>query len=191
MAEGATPAKMTDRTMRGFRTKRARRTFVVVLAIVVVFAAVTTRLFIFPDLNTPVHSDAIVVLGGTGLTPVQTGVALADRGLAPMLVFSLVPYEVCTPSRPTFKVICFKANPLTTQGEARSIAHLAKIYHWHRIIVVAPIAQATRARLRVGRCYAGQVLIDGVPATSFFNWVHEIAYEWTALVKALVLQPSC
>jgi uncharacterized SAM-binding protein YcdF (DUF218 family) len=184
------PAKMSDRAMRGLRTKRGRR-ITVALFVVVVFAAFTARLFIFPDLNTPVHSDAIVVLGGTGLTPVETGVALADRGLAPMLVFSLVPTEICTPSRPTYQVVCFRANPLTTQGEARSIARLAARYHWHRIIVVAPRAQATRARLRVGRCYSGQVLIDGVPATSFFNWVHEIAYEWAALGKALVWQTSC
>jgi uncharacterized SAM-binding protein YcdF (DUF218 family) len=162
-----------------------------VLVFVVAFAALTTRLFIWPDLNAPVHSDAIVVLGGTGLMPVQTGVDLADRGLAPMLVFSLVPSEVCTPSRHAYKVICFTASPQSTQGEARSIARLAKRYHWHRIIVVAPTPQATRARLRVGRCYPGQVLMYGVTPTSFVGWVHEIAYEWPALMKALVLQPSC
>ncbi len=80
---------------------------------------------------------------------------------------------------------------MTTQGEARAIGHLATVHHWDRVIVVMPTTQATRARLRIGRCYPGQVLEVGVPAPGFWAWVRGIVYEWPALIKALVLQPTC
>jgi hypothetical protein len=65
------------------------------------------------------------------------------------------------------------------------------VHHWRRIIVVMPTTQATRARLRIGRCYSGQVLEVGAQPAGFWAWVRGIAYEWPALAKALVLQPSC
>jgi uncharacterized SAM-binding protein YcdF (DUF218 family) len=178
----------------GLRSKRARIIAVVAVALVVVFCALTARLFVFPDLNTPARSDAIVVLGGFGLGPVDKAVALAEQGLAPTIVFSLEPTLHCVshlPSAPKVRVLCFRANPLSTRGEARAIARLAAQYHWHRIMVVMPTAQATRARLRIGRCYPGQVLEVGVPASGIWDWTRAIAYEWAALAKALVLQPSC
>ena len=87
--------------------------------------------------------------------------------------------------------MCFRANPLTTQGEGRAIAHLAAVHHWARVIVVMPTTQATRARLRVGRCYSGQVLEVAATPPGFWAWVRGIVYEWPALIKALVLQPTC
>ena len=42
------------------------------------------------------------------------------------------------------------------------------MHHWNRIIVVMPTTQATRARLRIGRCYSGQVLEVGVTPPGFW-----------------------
>ncbi len=109
-------------------------------------------------------------------------------------MLSLLPIYSCgrsLPALPTEHLICFRADPLTTQGEGRAIAHLAAIHHWHRVIVVMPTTQATRARLRIGRCYPGQVLEVGVTPPGFWAWVRGIGYEWPALLKALVLQPTC
>lgn len=167
---------------------------VVVLVLVLAFVALTLLFFVFPDLNTPQRSDAIVVLGGNGAGPFDEGVALAREGYAPTIAFSLVPAYSCEPSvvhLPKANILCFRASPQTTQGEARSIAHLASVHHWHRIIVVMPTTQATRARLRIGRCYPGQVLEVGVTPPGFWAWVRGITYEWGALGKALVLQPGC
>jgi hypothetical protein len=178
--------------MRLPRSKGIRVVLLVVAALVVAVCALTVPLFIKPDLNTPVRSDAIIVLGGNGAPPEDTGIGLALGGYAPYLVFSLEPTQHCAPStRKSVRVLCFHANPLTTQGEARSIAHLANQYHWHRIIVVMPTTQATRARLRIGRCYPGQILEVGAPPQGFWAWVRGITYEWGALLKAIVLQPSC
>jgi hypothetical protein len=69
------------------------------------------------------------------------------------LVFSLVPSDSCAHSAITkIVVLCFRADPQTTQGEARSIAALDHRYHWNRILVVMPTTQASRARLRIDRC---------------------------------------
>ncbi len=164
--------------------------FVVVLAMV----ALTARLFVYPDLNAPEPSNAIVVLGGNGAGPFDAGMELARRHVAPTIVFSLIPSEACAPSvlhLPGEHILCFRANPQTTQGEARSIAHLAALHHWDRITVVMPTTQATRARLRLGRCYPGQVREVAAQPAGFWAWVRGIVYEWPALLKALVLQPSC
>ncbi len=166
----------------------------VAVVLVLVFCGLTLRLFVFPDVNAPQRSSAIVVLGGGTDGPFEEGVALAKQGYAPTLVFSLLPNYSCEPSvlhLPSARILCFRADPQTTQGEARSIAHLAAAHHWNWVIVVMPTTQATRARLRIGRCYPGQVLEVGVEPAGFWAWVRGAVYEWPALLKALVVQPSC
>jgi uncharacterized SAM-binding protein YcdF (DUF218 family) len=165
--------------------------------LVLAFAAVcamTLRLFVFPDLNTPAPSDAIVVLGGQSAQGSEEGIRLAQQGFAPTLAFSVSPSRHC-PYRlravPDVNILCFVADPATTQGEARSIARFAADLHWHRIIVVMPTPQASRARLRIGRCFAGQILEVGMAPSGAWGWTREIVYEWGAMFKAVVLQPSC
>ncbi len=178
----------------GLRTTRSRIVAAVALVLVLAFVALTLRLFVFPDLNPPQRSNAIVVLGGNGAGPPDKGEQLAREGYAPVLVFSISQYERCYPGLagiPHVRIQCFVANPATTQGEARAIAHLAALHHWTRVIVVTPTTQATRARLRVGRCYPGQVLEVASAPPGLWAWVRSITYEWGALLKALVLQPSC
>jgi hypothetical protein len=164
---------------------------------VLAFAALsvlTLRLFVFPDLNTPMPSDAVIVLGGQSAQGSDEGIRLVQAGFAPTLAFSVPPSTRC-PYRlhavPDIHILCFVAEPATTQGEARSIARFAGDLHWHRIIVVMPTPQASRARLRIGRCFPGQILEVGVAPSGPWGWTKEIAYEWGAMFKAVVLQPSC
>jgi hypothetical protein len=178
----------------GPKSTRARLVAAVLLLLVLAVVGLTFPLFVYPDLNPPQRSNAIVVLGGNGAGPFDEGVALARAHVAPTLVLSLVPAYSCArvlPEDPSEHLLCFRANPLSTRGEGRAIARLAVLHHWDRVIVVMPTTQATRARLRVGRCYPGQVLEVGVAPPGFWAWVRGIAYEWPALFKALVVQPSC
>jgi hypothetical protein len=178
----------------GLKSTRSRLVAALVLVLLLAFVALTLRLFVYPDVNTPEPANAIVVLGGNGAGPFDAGVALARAHDAPTVVLSLIPGYSCAPklpSLPSEHLLCFRADPLTTQGEGRAIAHLAAVHHWRRVIVVMPTTQATRARLRIGRCYSGQVLEVGVTPPGFWAWVRGIVYEWPALVKALVLQPTC
>ena len=174
-------------------SKRRRIGTIAVLALVLVFCALTLRLFVFPDLNAPARSDAIVVLGGTEGAGAK-GIQLAKDGYAPTIAFSVPPATSCGHTiahRPSERVICFTPQPDTTQGEARWIAHMSTLGHWHQVIVVMRTTQATRARLRIGRCYPGRVIEVGVAPSGLWDWVHGIVYEWGALVKSLVLQRSC
>jgi uncharacterized SAM-binding protein YcdF (DUF218 family) len=183
--------------MRYIPATRLRRIVAVLVVLFVAFAVFSMLLFVFPAVNTPERSDAIIVLGGSGQPTERAGVQLAAQHLAPALVFSLRPDQTCRPSSVSVaasgsvQVTCFHATPQTTQGEARAIAALAKVHHWHRIIVVAPTSQVTRARLRVTRCYSGQVLMDGVSTGNLWQWTYAVAYEWGALTKALVVQRNC
>jgi hypothetical protein len=167
----------------------------VLVVLLIAFIGLTLRLFVFPVTNAPERSGAIFVLGGSGGGPITEGVILAKKGYAPLLDISLRPNQVCTPRvfhlTVPVRVTCFHANPQTTQGEARSIARVAEANHLHRIIVVAPMSQVTRARLRVSRCYSGQILMDGVTTGTAWQWAYAIAYEWGATVKALTLQRGC
>jgi hypothetical protein len=172
------------------RIRRARRRTKIVAIVLVLFLVLTARLFVWPDTNAPVHSDAIVVLGGAGDRAAE-GVYLAEQGYAPMLIFSAYQGQHCPSSSRRVIVKCFVANPASTRGEAHAIAHLAARYHLHRIILVVTTPQATRARLRVGRCYSGQILVVGVSPGGPVGWAESFVYEWPALFKALVLQPTC
>jgi uncharacterized SAM-binding protein YcdF (DUF218 family) len=172
------------------RLGRGHRLATVLVVIVALFIGFTARLFVWPDLNAPVHADAIVVLGGEG-DRIGEGLALAKEGYSHLLVLSLGRIQQCVPSTRQTTIRCFHANPLSTRGEARAIASLATQLHLHRIILVVSTPQATRARLRVGRCYPGQILVTGVSPGGPLHWVAALAYEWGALFKALVLQTRC
>jgi uncharacterized SAM-binding protein YcdF (DUF218 family) len=184
--------------MRFPRSRRARIVAAIVAPLVLVFCVMTAVLFVYPDVNAPERSDAIVVLGGHGAPAFDKGEQLAREGYAPALVFSLQTSMDChryrsylAPRLPRLKVMCFTPIPQSTQGEARSIARLARQLGWTRIIVVLPTTQATRARLRIGRCYPGQVLEVAFSPEGVGEWLYQFAYEWGALFKALVLQPTC
>jgi hypothetical protein len=58
------------------------------------------------------------------------------------------------------------------------------------VVLVTARDQATRARIVVGRCFGGHIYVmaGSLPLGS---WPHQIAYEWGALFKALVLYRAC
>lgn len=160
--------------------------------LLVAFLGATARLFVWPDRGMPARVDAIVSLdvpyGG-----VDAAVRLAEQHRAPYLVASLgVPQSSygCPPPVAGVKLICFNPDPATTQGEAEVVGRLARRYHWRSIVVVTITPQDTRARLRMERCFSGPVYVR-TTAVPFGAWPHQLAYEWGALVKALVLQRSC
>jgi uncharacterized SAM-binding protein YcdF (DUF218 family) len=170
--------------------RRLRWTLAVVGAVVVLCLVLTALLFVWPSTNTPRRSDAIVVLGGTG-PRLQKGLELASQGYAPYLAVSDPPGEPCPVAPRGVTVICFRANPLTTQGEARATAKLARQHHWSQIIVISGTPQTTRARIRFTRCYSGTLLFVPANPVGLRSWIYNIAYEWGALAKALVVQRGC
>lgn len=162
------------------------------MAVIVVFSAATARLFVWPSQGMPPRVDAIVMLDGPG-DVLGVAVQLAAQHRAPYLVVSqgtAASHDPCPSQVPGVKLICFHALPANTQGEAEFVGRLAAIYHWNSIAVVAIRPQASRARLRVERCFAGQVYLVTAPLART-SWPYQIAYQWGALIKALVIQRGC
>jgi hypothetical protein len=67
---------------------------------------------------------------------------------------------------------------------------LAARYGWRKVIFITDRSQNTRARIRIGRCYHGQVLVTTINPR-LRDWPYLIAYQWGALAKALIWQRSC
>lgn len=185
------PAKSRSR-----RRRRLRRIVIALLIILAVFVVTTARLFVWPQQGMPAHVDAIIMLDGPAeQARFDTALKLAREHRAPMLVISRgTPYSsqssVCAQRIPRVKLICFNPDPGTTRGEAEFTGLLAKRYRWHSIVLVDTTPQDTRARLRVGRCFGGSIYVVNAPLP-LSQWPYQIAYEWTATIKALLLQRSC
>jgi hypothetical protein len=141
----------------------------ILAVLLALFLFLTAVLFIWPSTNAPRRSDAIAVLGGSGLR-LAKGLALARAGYAPYLLLSGYAGTKCPAPPHHVKVICFDPHPDTTQGEARKIATLSRADGWHQIIVVPGIPQTTRARIRIARCYDGTLLFDPVSPGDVHEW---------------------
>jgi uncharacterized SAM-binding protein YcdF (DUF218 family) len=159
----------------------------------VLFAAATARLFLWPPTDEPVRADAVVALGGDpGHLRAKKAMALAEQGYAPVAVISLggEPPAPCPHPVPGVQVDCFRADPLDTRGEAEYVGRLVATRHWGRIIVVSERSQATRARMLFKRCTGAQLVMVPV-ADPIGHLAYDVAYEWAALAKALVVYRSC
>ena len=179
--------------VRVVRTVAHHRLLTVIGLIVVLFLAATARLFVWPPIDAPAKVDAVVALGGDpGQRRAYKAIALAQEGYAPTAVISLggIHEAPCPPAAGRVEVVCFRANPLDTRGEAEFVAHLAARRHWRSMIVVPEKSQATRARLLFKRCTSVPMRI--VPVTDpGSRLAFDVVYEWGALLKAIVLVRSC
>ena len=140
----------------------------------------------------PARVSAIVMLAGPG-DRLRLAVRLAREHRAPILVVSRGNQGYggpCPRPVPRVRLICFEPSPASTRGEAERVGRLARRYHWRSVALVTTTVQDSRARQRVARCFGGPVYVVtvGLPWTS---WPSQIAYEWAATVKMLVLQRSC
>jgi len=158
-----------------------------------VFLAATARLFVWPPIDAPVRVDAVVATGGDpGQRRAARAIDLVRSGFAPVAVISLggTPVVAC-PSHPRqVRVICFRADPLDTRGEAEYVAALARRRHWDDLIVVTERSQSTRARLLFERCTTAHLHM--VPVNDPVSHLpYDVLYEWGALLKALVINRSC
>jgi uncharacterized SAM-binding protein YcdF (DUF218 family) len=167
---------------------------VVGVAALLVFAAVTVRLFVWPDLPPlPPRADAIVELGGPGNRD-ATALGLAQAGRAPVLAQSTVRRDAgtsrCLPPVPGVTILCFHADPNTTRGEARYIGEMGRLHGWRSVIIVTTPDHAWRARLRVSRCFPGETYVDLAPLPHRW-WPVKIPYQWAATLKALILERTC
>jgi uncharacterized SAM-binding protein YcdF (DUF218 family) len=194
------PAKgMRLRIGRGAADKHRRlsrwvRRFLISAAVlIVVFGIVTARLFVWPAQGMPARVSAIVMLAGPG-DRLPVALQLARQHRAPMLVVSQgwQGYGGPCPSAVAgVKLVCFDPNPGDTRGEAEFASQLSKRYHWTSVVLVTSRAQDTRARILMRRCLGGSTIYVITASLPLSSWPYQIAYEWGALFKALVLYGAC
>ena len=153
---------------------------------------ITARLFVWPAQGMPAHTSAIVMLAGPG-DRMPVALQLAREHRAQVLVVSQGQHGYggpCPSATPGVRLICFAPDPGDTRGEAEFVGRLAMKYHWSSVILVTSRAQDTRARIVVGRCFSGSIYVM-TGALPLGKWPYQIAYEWGALFKALVLRRGC
>ena len=162
--------------------------------IVTVISGATARLFISPAQGMPARVNAIVMMDGPGKM-LSHALQLARWHRPRFLVISLgTPESGYSCPRPIagIRLICFNPRPASTAGEAEYVGRLARKYHWRSVALVTITPQATRARLRVEWCFGGRFyVVTTPPDPSQTSWPYQLAYQWGALLKALILQPSC
>ncbi len=161
--------------------------------IIALLLGFTTRLFVWPPTDSPVHVDAIVALAGNPpQLNAKKALSLSADGYARVAVLSLGgdPPAPCLKAPRNVTVVCFEPNPIDTRGEAEYVTRLVKLRHWHRLMVVSTRTQVTRARLLFKRCTSAKLVM--VPASvRASQLITRVAYEWAALFKALFVKTNC
>ena len=165
--------------------------------LVAAWAAAAAFLFAWPREDAvPGRADAVVVLAGDSGHRLPGGLQLVRRGVAPTLVLSREPRRwrtgrrLCANGGGGFRVVCFRAEPYSTRGEARTVARLARERGWRSLVVVTSGYHVTRARILFRRCFAGRVSVTGVDYDR--RWLPlDLALETVKLARAETTSRGC
>jgi uncharacterized SAM-binding protein YcdF (DUF218 family) len=162
-----------------------------VLAALAVFIALTLYLFVLVRSDDPKHADAIVVLSGDRKR-LATGVRLFTNGVAPTLVISRDgrPWQEADALCAGRNVVCFQANPYSTEGEAQEVGRLERKRGWKRIVVVTSRYHLRRARMLFERCTGRRPQVVAAKTTAW-NYVVDVPWEWGKLIYQLTFDRSC
>jgi uncharacterized SAM-binding protein YcdF (DUF218 family) len=142
--------------------------FRVVALAVVAWLAACAFLFVWPQEDEVSRADAVVVLSGGRKFRLEKGLELVRDGVSDTLVISDGRADdwpeanaLCANGADGFRVLCFKPDPYSTQGEAQAVARLGRARGWRTVAVVTSTFHVYRARLLFERCFAGDVAAIG------------------------------
>jgi uncharacterized SAM-binding protein YcdF (DUF218 family) len=178
----------------------ARRLVLAVVGLAAAWLVLSLVLFVWsPWLGkTPAHANAVVVLSGDHRR-LPPALELIRRKVAPVLAISSVQdtpkwraaRALCAAGRYLgARVVCFRAVPYSTRGEARAVARLARERGWSSVVVVTSRFHVTRARILFRRCYHGGLAFVGAPST-WWRLPAEWASETAKLAVQLTVERSC
>jgi uncharacterized SAM-binding protein YcdF (DUF218 family) len=172
----------------------ALRMLLLPLVVVTTWVAIAVALFVVHHDDPPARADAVVVLAGTSQR-LPVGLRLMREGEAPLLVVSRPDkpnalYRRVCGGGTRFTVVCFRASPYSTRGEAREIGRLARTHHWQSVDVVTSYFHDFRARIVVARCYHGRLAMIGAPQQTWkLPWY--MLTESAKLVYQLLVARGC
>jgi uncharacterized SAM-binding protein YcdF (DUF218 family) len=160
-------------------------------AALAVFVALTLYLLVLVQSDDPKHADAIVVLSGDRKR-LATGVRLFMQGVAPTLVISRDgrPWREADALCAGANIICFQANPYSTEGEAQEVGRLERKQGWRRIVIVTSRYHLRRARMLFDRCTGRRPQVVAAK-TTVLNYLVDVPWEWGKLVYQLTVDRSC
>jgi uncharacterized SAM-binding protein YcdF (DUF218 family) len=165
-----------------------------ILIAAVAWAALDVALFVVPGGQKPIRADAVVVLSGSP-TRLPKGLALVRAGWAPLLVVSRstdptkLEARVCA-HRVDVRVLCRRARPYSTEGEARMVRDLARARHWSAVDVVTSRYHVFRAGLLMRRCFHGRLRVVAAPNQLWLLPANAVL-EGIKLVYHEVVHRSC
>jgi uncharacterized SAM-binding protein YcdF (DUF218 family) len=143
----------------------------------------------------PKGVDAIVVLAGSQKR-LPVALDLIHRHVAGTLVISDTSirvdpprYRLCHGTKPPgYRLVCERAKPFSTRGEARMTAALVKRYHWRSVAVVSSRFHLFRAKILFGRCTSARLVMRGTSTDSLAWKAMSIPLEWVKLARSVVLR---
>ncbi|MDH4176862.1 MAG: YdcF family protein [Thermoleophilia bacterium] len=163
--------------------------------------AIGGALFLARDDDPVSRADAVVVLAG-GDTRLDVGLELVREGVAPVLVVSEDTsgrdgrrVAFCANGGKGAKlgkveVVCRKAAPFSTRGEARLVAGLADKRDWSSLVVVSSRYHLFRAERLFARCTDAKLALRGAPEEWWRN-VLAVPVEWVKLGLAETTRRGC
>ncbi len=179
----------------------------VLLSVLIGFGS-TYRAVFYPVIQQPVSSDALLVLGPVdekmelAVQLVRDGVAdtllisdqyLVDEGSGgcrPEVNYLLEHLGALDASFPA-KIICFRPDPVTTQGEALFLRDMGTDLGWSSVTVVSYTPHVERARILLNRCWDGELAVTAVDQPmSTSEAIGTYFYQSGAMVKTL-FTPKC
>jgi uncharacterized SAM-binding protein YcdF (DUF218 family) len=154
-------------------------------------AAVITRLFVYPSADGAGSSDAVVVLAGDAGARLPVAVRLAREG-AGVLAVSVDDGEDNAPARALcedpgdLEVHCFTAARSDTRAEARELGRLVDEQDWATVAVVTNSYHVFRAGLLVDRCTDAEIrMVDARSDMPLRRWVAAVPREIGGVLVAL------
>jgi uncharacterized SAM-binding protein YcdF (DUF218 family) len=159
---------VTDRGTRRHGRLHWRRTALVVALLVLAWIVALVALFVVDHGDSPARADAVFVLSGSP-TRLPVGIRLVREGYAPLLVVDRTRpdptdlEERACRQQLSIQVLCVRAEPYSTVGEAETLARLAAARGWRSVDVVTSEYHVLRARLLMRRCYHGRLRVVSAP----------------------------
>ncbi|MHC2185629.1 uncharacterized SAM-binding protein YcdF (DUF218 family) [Rathayibacter agropyri] len=159
-------------------------------------------LYVTPPIDPiPKQADAVFVLGPSTRARVEFARRIITSGATDTMVLSVGPdemnasledkkYKKC--NEPGGDVLCYAADPLTTQGEARQLRDMAAENGWDHVIVLTNAPHIARSRMILERCYSGEIsMVPSGEPMGLDYLIGQYFYQTGGFLKAFFVTNSC
>ena len=161
-------------------------------------AALTYRWFIAPSTSVPQRADAVAVLAGGDGERLDRALGLMELGVSEVLILnegvdwfgpeSQPTHDLCRTGSSDFEVVCVRALPDSTRGEAITVAELARQRGYSSLVLVTTDHHLTRSARWLRRCFDGTVHAVAAPAETTRD---VIQHEWLSTLAQYTFDRSC